>query len=91
MPKCDFNKVARHGCSPVHLLYIFRTPVPKDTSGGLLLFILSYLPHYVTKYLILIKFKSCNWIFKLDRKLKSDTILISFKLELFFSVKIYQL
>ena len=20
----------RHGCSPVHLLYIFRTPVPKN-------------------------------------------------------------
>ena len=34
MPKCDFNKVAsnfieitiRHGCSPVKLLNIFRTP-----------------------------------------------------------------
>ena len=21
MPKCDFNKVARHGCSPVNLLH----------------------------------------------------------------------
>ena len=27
----------RHGCSPVNLLYIFRTPFPKKTSGGLLL------------------------------------------------------
>ena len=27
----------RHGCSPVHLLYIFRTPFPKNTSGWLLL------------------------------------------------------
>ena len=27
-PKCDFNKVVLHGygCSPVNLLYIFRTP-----------------------------------------------------------------
>ena len=25
-----------HGCSPVNLLYIFRTPFPKNTSGGLL-------------------------------------------------------
>ena len=44
VPKCDFNKVAkqlyfeiahRHGCSPVNLLHIFRTP--KNTSGRLLL------------------------------------------------------
>ena len=26
----------RHGCSPVNLLHIFRTPVPKNTSGRLL-------------------------------------------------------
>ena len=27
----------QHGCSPVNLLHIFRTPFPKNTSGGLLL------------------------------------------------------
>ena len=27
----------RRGCSPVNLLHIFRTPFPKNTSGGLLL------------------------------------------------------
>ena len=27
----------RHGCSLVNLLHIFRTPVSKNTSGGLLL------------------------------------------------------
>ena len=42
MPKCDFNKVAieitlRHGCSPLNLLYIFRTPFLKNTFGKLLL------------------------------------------------------
>ena len=48
MPKCDFNKVAiklqsnfieiilRHGCSPVNLLHIFRAPLSKNTSIGLL-------------------------------------------------------
>ena len=36
MLKCDFNKVALHGCSPVNLLHIFRTPFPKNTSGQLL-------------------------------------------------------
>ena len=40
MPKCDFNFIEialRHGCSPVYLLRIFRTPFPKNTSGRLLL------------------------------------------------------
>ena len=47
MPKGDFSKIAKqlhsfeitfqHGCSPVHLLYIFRIPFPENTSGGLLL------------------------------------------------------
>ena len=27
----------RHGCSHVKMLHIFRTPFPKNTSGGLLL------------------------------------------------------
>ena len=38
-PKSDFNKVAIfwYGCSPVNLLHIFRTPFPKNTSGRLLL------------------------------------------------------
>ena len=40
MPMCDFSKVEvalRHGCSPVNLLHIFRTPFPKNTSERLLL------------------------------------------------------
>ena len=43
MPKCDFNKVTfieitlRHGCPPVNLLHISRTPFLKNTSGWLLL------------------------------------------------------
>ena len=35
---CNFIKIAlRHGCSPVYLLHIFRTPFLKKTSGRLLL------------------------------------------------------
>ena len=34
--QCDFNKVAKQGYSPVNLLYIFRKPFLKNTSGGLL-------------------------------------------------------
>ena len=45
MSKCGLNKVAfnfieitlRHGCSPVNLLHIFRTPFPNKTCGSLLL------------------------------------------------------
>ena len=47
MPKRDFNKVALlcnlievaiwHWCFPINLLHIFRTPLPKNTSGLLLL------------------------------------------------------
>ena len=47
MPKCDFDKVALqssfveitlwHGCSPVNLVHIFRTPFYKNTYEGLLL------------------------------------------------------
>ena len=46
MPKCNYREVANnfietalwHGCSPVNLLHNFRTPFPKNTSAGLLLY-----------------------------------------------------
>ena len=45
MPKCDFSNFIEitlwHGCSPVNLQHIFRTSFPKNTSGGLLLNLLS--------------------------------------------------
>ena len=35
---CNFIEIAlRHGCSPVNLLHIFKTPFLKNTSGWLLL------------------------------------------------------
>ena len=37
MPKYDFNNHISHGCSPVNLPHIFRTPFPKNTSGWVLL------------------------------------------------------
>ena len=37
---CNFIQITlRHGCSPVNLLHIIRTPFPNNTSGGLLLFL----------------------------------------------------
>ena len=40
----NFNEITLwHGCSPLNLLHIFRTPFSKNTSGRLLLyFVLSY-------------------------------------------------
>ena len=39
---CNFIEIAlRHGCSPINLLHIFRTPFPKNTSGRLLLKIIT--------------------------------------------------
>ena len=35
MPKCDFK--LWHGFSLVNLLHIFKTPFPKNISGGLFL------------------------------------------------------
>ena len=38
---CNFIETAlQHGCSPVDLLHIFRTPFLKNTSGWLLLYII---------------------------------------------------
>ena len=37
MPACDFT--LRHGCSPVNLLHVFRTPFLKLSSGWLLLYL----------------------------------------------------
>ena len=56
---CNFIEITlRHGCSPVNLLYIFRTPFSKNTSGRLLLnCFVSYLKFDVTMlYSLLIKF-----------------------------------
>ena len=56
---CNFIEITlRHGCYPVNLLYILRTPFSKKTSGRLLLnCFVSYLKFDVTLlYSLLIKF-----------------------------------
>ena len=42
LTKRNFTEIALwHGCSPVNELHIFRTPFPRNTYGGLLLYFLS--------------------------------------------------
>ena len=47
MPKCDVKKfieiALRHGCSPLNLLHLFRTPFTKNASGWLHLNISNFL------------------------------------------------
>ena len=43
-----FEITLRHGCSPVSLLHIFRIPISKNTSGGLLL-TLDFLSEFIEK------------------------------------------
>ena len=66
MPKCNFSKFVaiknvlinisiirvtfRHGCSHVKLQHIFRTPFPKNTSGGLLLHLYGKITTLQEKY-----------------------------------------
>ena len=49
---CNFIKMTLpHGCSPVNLLHIFRTPFNKNTSGGMLLHNFRVPHHHILKIL----------------------------------------
>ena len=48
-----------HGCSPVNLLHIFRTPCPKNTSGGLLLYPATSLKKRLQHKCFLMNFARC--------------------------------
>ena len=42
----NFIEIAlRHGCSPVNLLHVFKTPFPRNTSEWLLLKFVAYVSH----------------------------------------------
>ena len=49
---CNFTKIAlRRGCSRVNLLHIFRTPFPKNASGGLPLYYFLYICNLFILYI----------------------------------------
>ena len=49
----------RHGCSPVNLLHILRTPLLNNASGWLLLMVLILAPKKLTAVEFLDKFSDC--------------------------------
>ena len=58
---CNFTEITlRHGCSPVNLLHIFRTPFTENTSGRLLLYY-SILTWTKSKYFTSYKIKLHWW------------------------------
>ena len=73
---CNFLEITlRHGCSPINLLRIFRTPFPKNSSEGLLLERIFMLKVFWTKFLqsfhirckeIKLKKERQNWVIKLS-------------------------
>ena len=68
MPKSDFNKVAKHGCSPVNLVHIFRTTFIENTSGGLQQYVLQLSRTIICLYHFFISkqiLKSTNAIFNI--------------------------
>ena len=83
--KCEFNEVTlqlikialRHGCSPVNLEHIFRTPFPKNTSGGLLLFLV-FSQRLTQKSLKLITIPVFILRFLLNLFFNFDLVIISF-------------
>ena len=62
---CNFIEIVLpHGCSPINLMHIFRTPFPETTSGWLLLYIklviLDQQPPFKTKRLTACNFTENN-------------------------------
>ena len=65
-----FIKIAlRHGCSPVNLLHIFRTPFPQNTSGWLLSIIDTQYIH-----LAILNLFQTTWLCCLDHRLISNEL-----------------
>ena len=95
---CNFIEISlRHGCSPVNLLHIFRTSFPKDTSRGLLLFILlsNKLTTCVINYVQVIlnlffsKSKLISVLGNLYRNILLEFIISSNKSRLFVQCKLW--
>ena len=98
MPKCDFNKVTFqlalqlhwnriwHGCSPVNLQHIFRTPFSKNTSKRLLLYATSR-DSGIPKIYIFFKLAAALWIFS---ELTAKVTIPDFKMTSFKTVSCHQ-
>ena len=67
---CNIIKIAlRHGCSPVNLLHIFRTPFLKNIPEWLLLYIMNYKRNSERYISLLINFNQCYTVILRDNVL----------------------
>ena len=74
---CNFIEITlRHGYSPANLLHIFRTPVPKNTFGGLLL-CLYHVTLALRANLNSIPLEIKNWIQENAMKISCKLVFIS--------------
>ena len=63
---CNFFEITlRHGCSPINLVHIFRTPFSKKTFGWLLLLV-----SVITSDISFGRIKIVEWICRFIRKVK---------------------
>ena len=76
---CKFVEITlRHGWSPVNLLYIFKPPFPKNTSGWLLLMITSI----VSLFLPVNRFKCDDYWQNIFTQKSSTFVIIILKVHL---------
>ena len=59
LPCNSIEITPRHGCSPVNLLHIFKTPIVKNTSGRLLLFLSSRIVSFLHASYLKYTFNKC--------------------------------
>ena len=97
-PSSNFIEISlRHGCSPVNLLHIFRTPFPKNTSGRLLLKMWSFaielceLKNKISK-LYFFQFQGVNlWKKSFISGMVSNGNFVVNSLMFFFAAKIWEM
>ena len=86
---CNFIEIGlRHICSPVNLLHIFRTPLPRNTSVWLLLHLVVTYPCHSFSFLFQEAFssrtsKTLKLVFSLLKKVENNK---SFFINLYFFV-----
>ena len=57
--RSPYRFALRHGCSPVNLLHIFRTPIATNTSGRLLLYLFFWKINLLSSWVLFVFYLFC--------------------------------